>query len=70
MQQQHNEPCLEIIGSVPTELKGAFLRIGANPVFVNDPESYHPFAGDGMIHKVFFDDGKVTYINRFSFGLG
>ena len=44
VQQEHNEPCLEIIGVVPEALNGAFLRIGANPVFVNDPESYHPFA--------------------------
>ena len=36
-----------------------------NPVFVNDPEKYHPFAGDGMIHEVVFRDGQATYINRF-----
>ena len=65
VQQEHNELCVEIIGAVPEALNGAFLRIGANPVFVNDPESYHPFAGDGMIHEVFFDQGNVTYINRF-----
>ena len=26
---------------------------------------YHPFDGDGMIHKVSFRDGKVSYRNRF-----
>ena len=46
-------------------MSGAFLRIGANPVFVNDPASYHPFAGDGMIHEVVFEGGKARYINRF-----
>ena len=65
VQEEHNESCTNIIGSVPADLNGAFLRIGANPVFVNDPESYHPFAGDGMIHEVVFDAGKVTYVNRF-----
>ncbi len=65
VQTEHNEPCSEIIGEIPKALNGAFLRIGANPVFVNEQESYHPFAGDGMIHEVLFDQGKVTYINRF-----
>ncbi len=65
VQQEHNEPCTEVIGSIPEALAGAFLRIGANPVFVNDPASYHPFAGDGMIHEVTFDRGKAHYINRF-----
>ena len=65
VQVEHNERCAEISGEIPKALKGAFLRIGANPVFVNDPESYHPFAGDGMIHEVVFDKGSVTYINRF-----
>jgi len=65
VQDEHNQACTEIIGTIPDGLNGAFLRIGANPVFVNDPESYHPFAGDGMIHEVVFDNGNVTYINRF-----
>jgi len=43
VQAQLSEPCIEVIGTVPEALNGAFLRIGANPVFVNDPESYHPF---------------------------
>ena len=65
VQAQLSEPCIEVIGTVPEALNGAFLRIGANPVFVNDPESYHPFAGDGMIHEVVFEQGKVWYRNRF-----
>ncbi|MDA0978361.1 MAG: carotenoid oxygenase family protein [Proteobacteria bacterium] len=65
VQAEHNEPCHEVIGEIPAGLNGAFLRIGANPVFVSDPEKYHPFAGDGMIHEVVFSQGKATYINRF-----
>ena len=57
--------CGEIIGEIPKELAGAFLRIGSNPVFVADIEKYHWFDGDGMIHKVHFDDGKATYHNRY-----
>ena len=65
VQEEHNEPCKEVIGEIPAGLAGAFLRIGANPVFVNDPADYHPFAGDGMIHEVVFEDGRATYLNRF-----
>ena len=65
VQSQLNEPCIEVMGTVPDALNGAFLRIGANPVFVNNPDSYHPFAGDGMIHEVVFEHGKASYRNRF-----
>ena len=60
-----SEECVEIIGEIPAELEGAFLRIGSNPVFVKDIEKYHWFDGDGMIHEVHFDGGKATYHNRY-----
>ena len=62
---ERNEVCTEVIGKVPEELAGSFLRIGSNPVFVDNPDTYHPFDGDGMIHEVSFRDGTATYINRF-----
>ncbi len=55
----------EVIGEIPRDLNGHFLRIGPNPVYVADPASYHIFDGDGMIHAVQFEDGKATYRNRF-----
>jgi carotenoid cleavage dioxygenase len=55
---------LTITGEIPAGLAGAFYRNGANPQF--DPaDDYHWFAGDGMIHGVFVEDGKVRYRNRF-----
>ncbi len=63
--EEHVTPCLEIEGEIPKDLKGSFLRIGPNPVFVPDVATYHIFDGDGMIHAVQFDDGKATYRNRF-----
>ncbi len=65
VQKEHNELCTEVIGTIPEDLAGSFLRIGANPVFVNEAEDYHAFGGDGMIHEVVFSEGKATYINRF-----
>lgn len=65
VQKQHDAICDEVIGEIPPDLAGAFLRIGANPVFVNDPADYHPFVGDGMIHEVVFEGGGARYLNRF-----
>lgn len=66
VQELHsNVPCTEVIGSIPQDLQGSFLRIGANPVFVSSEEAYHPFQGDGMIHQVRFEDGNAYYYNRF-----
>ena len=56
---------LEVTGAIPKDLNGHFLRIGPNPVFVPDVQTYHIFDGDGMIHAVQFDNGQATYRNRF-----
>ena len=65
VEKENNVVCTEVIGKVPEELAGSFVRIGSNPVFVDNPETYHPFDGDGMIHEVHFKDGTATYINAF-----
>ena len=56
---------LEVIGEVPADISGSFLRTGPNPYYVPDEARYHIFDGDGMIHGVNFKNGKVTYRNRF-----
>ncbi|MCR9103916.1 MAG: carotenoid oxygenase family protein [Gammaproteobacteria bacterium] len=54
---------LTVEGTVPQSLTGAFMRDGANVAF--QPNHYvYPLDGDGMIHAVYFDDGKVHYRNR------
>ncbi len=55
---------LEVIGELPSDLEGAYLRNGPNPVF-KPRNRYHPFDGDGMVHGVYFKDGHVSYRNRF-----
>lgn len=54
---------LEVVGELPTELNGTLLRNGPNPV---DPgEQYHWFSGEGMLHALRINDGKVErYRNR------
>jgi carotenoid cleavage dioxygenase len=63
--EEHEVTDLEVIGEIPPDLAGNFLRIGPNPVYVYDVEKYHWFDGDGMIHALEFNGGKATYRNRF-----
>ena len=56
---------LDVVGEIPADISGHFLRIGPNPYYVPDESRYHIFDGDGMIHGVHIADGKVTYRNRF-----
>ncbi len=53
----------EVIGEIPKDLSGAFLRNGPNPMFIPDPENHHWFDGDGMIHEVLLKDGITRIIN-------
>lgn len=57
-------PDLEIIGEVPRDLNGVYVRNGHNQVHAPIGR-YHPFDGDGMLHAMQFRDGHVEYRNRF-----
>ncbi len=54
---------LKISGTIPSELRGMYVRNGPNPMF--KPESYsYPIEGDGMLHGLYFNNGEVSYKNR------
>ncbi len=53
---------LEVIGELPRELDGLFLRNGPNPRF-SPLGTYHWFDGDGMLHAIRLKDGKASYQN-------
>ncbi|MCB1698663.1 MAG: carotenoid oxygenase family protein [Pseudomonadales bacterium] len=55
---------LAVEGEVPADLVGAYFRNGPNPVY-QPKNRYHPFDGDGMVHGVYFRDGKAGYRNRY-----
>ncbi|TSE00377.1 carotenoid oxygenase [Skermania sp. ID1734] len=56
---------LEVTGAIPDYLDGRYLRNGPNPVGEIDPDLYHWFLGDGMVHGVRIRDGKAEwYRNR------
>ncbi len=61
---------LPVIGELPAELAGRYLRNGPNPAGMADgsvkPETHHWFMGDGMVHGIRLDQGKaVWYRNRY-----
>ena len=57
-------PDLKVIGEIPKDLNGVYLRNGHNQIHATIGR-YHPFDGDGMIHGMHFENGQATYRNRF-----
>ena len=56
---------LEVSGTIPDYLDGRYLRNGPNPIGEIDPQLYHWFIGDGMVHGMRIRDGKAEwYRNR------
>ncbi|MDC3988811.1 carotenoid oxygenase family protein [Polyangium jinanense] len=54
---------LPVVGEVPRELSGTYLRNGPNP---KDGPSGHWWFGDGMVHGVHLEGGKARwYRNRY-----
>ena len=54
---------LRVVGTIPEELNGSYLRNGANPF---TGTSDHPFFGDGMIHGISLFEGQAQwYRNRY-----
>jgi carotenoid cleavage dioxygenase len=55
---------LSVIGELPSDLNGMFVRNGPNPQFTPRGR-YHWFDGDGMLHGVQICGGKAQYRNRY-----
>src|SRR5699024_6609467 len=59
-----NTDTLKVIGEIPKDLHGIYVRNTHNQV--HEPlGTYHPFDGDAMLHSMYFENGKATYRNRF-----
>ena len=53
---------LDVVGTLPAELNGRYIRNGANP---KHGPTMHWFAGDGMLHGLRVRDGRAEwYRNR------
>jgi carotenoid cleavage dioxygenase len=65
LQEEYTLTELEVVGTIPEDLDGRYLRNGPNPIGEIDPELYHWFAGDGMVHGIRIRGGKAEwYRNR------
>lgn len=63
LQDERTLTDLQVIGTIPAELDGRYVRNGANPV---TGYADHPFLGDGMIHGIRLRGGKAEwYRNRY-----
>ena len=57
---------LMVIGELPEELNGRYLRNGPNPMSEVDVTTHHWFMGDGMVHGVRLNEGRAEwYRNRY-----
>ncbi len=57
---------LSVVGELPADLNGRYLRNGPNPAAEVDPATHHWFLGDGMVHGVRLEDGQAKwYRNRY-----
>jgi carotenoid cleavage dioxygenase-like enzyme len=57
---------LPVIGELPKDLNGRYLRNGPNPITEPNPLTHHWFLGDGMVHGIRLRDGKAEwYRNRY-----
>ncbi|WP_033290598.1 carotenoid oxygenase family protein [Amycolatopsis jejuensis] len=64
IEREYTSTRLEVTGELPGYLDGRYLRNGPNPL-EPDPEKYHWFMGDGMVHGVRLRDGRAEwYRNR------
>jgi len=63
VQQEDTFENMTVIGQVPADLNGLYVRNGPNAYY--PPEwRYHAYDGDGMLHAVRFKNGHVSYRNR------
>ncbi len=56
---------LAVVGELPAEMAGTYLRNGGNPRFTPLGSYVYPLEGDGMVHGVRVSQGRARYSNRF-----
>lgn len=64
VRQEITADALRVIGELPPDLSGLFVRNGPNPQF-SPIGYYHWFDGDGMLHGVQIRNGQASYCNRY-----
>jgi carotenoid cleavage dioxygenase len=54
-----------VVGDLPKDLAGLFVRNGPNPVPGNITKRYHWFDGHGMLHNLRIKNGEAFYTNAY-----
>ncbi len=62
---EYDAPDLDVVGVLPDDLDGVYLRNTENPLHPAASGRYHPFDGDGLLHAVSFSGGRASYRSRF-----
>ena len=58
-------PSLEVQGTIPHWLKGTLIRNGPGKFETSTQTVSHPFDGLAMLHAFSFNNGNVSYANKF-----
>lgn len=63
--REYELTALQVEGAVPPQLDGEYVRIGPNPLKLENEAAYHWFLGEGMVHGVRLQGGEARwYRNR------
>jgi len=54
---------VEVTGDLPSDLEGCYVINSPNQRW-QPPGKYHYYDGDGMLHAVYFRDGRASYARR------
>lgn len=65
IQKEVSQQSLMTKGKIPTWLQGTFVRNGPVSVKIDDEKMAHWFDGLAMLHAFNFNQGNVTYTNKF-----
>ncbi|ELR98247.1 carotenoid oxygenase family protein [Gloeocapsa sp. PCC 73106] len=63
--QEYDYSITDIIGTIPTELKGTLFRNGPGLLDINGIAIRHPFDGDGMVSSFSFNEGQAHFRSAF-----
>ncbi|MDO8289091.1 MAG: carotenoid oxygenase family protein [Parvibaculum sp.] len=64
MAESYAPELVVVEGELPKGLAGTLYRNGPNPMFPPLGDKHHWFLGEGMIHAIQVEDGRVSYRNR------
>lgn len=62
---EHQHVPVQVVGRLPADLRGVYLRNGTNVQFDRVTTRAHCFNGAGMLHQIQIGEGAATYSNTY-----